>query len=249
MPQAVCINHTHPRWKVQQLQAHSQDDPCHTQTGPDRPGPANLLILNVTEATPECISHNSDSNIGGHVVCVIPGPEREVQDMQRIQRDAKSRPEPQQALFPRLLPVEPEHSDGRIVQPIQHIRARSKVVQLFRNPKVSGMENHAKRPARQAHVSKPQVVFPQRVRRGYLVAQLRHAPVVREVVEEGEDDAKRLLHAHEAVEGPFTVELVDGLHVRGIAGETLGGHDVLACVIAFGGTVPEEQTAVQGCAV
>lgn len=168
--------------------------------------------------------------------------------MQRIQRNAESCPEPQQALFPRLLPVEPKHSDGRIVQPIQNIRARSKVVQLLRDSKVSGMEYHAECPARQAHVSKPQVVFPQRVRRGYLVAELRHTPVVREVVEEGEDDAKRFLHAHEAVEGPFAVELVDGLHVRRVARETLGGYDVLARVVTFGGTVPEEQAAVEGCA-
>ena len=153
--------------------------------------------------------------------------------MQRIQRNAQSRPEPQQALFPRLLPVESEHSDRRIVQPVQNIRARSEVVQLLRDPKVSGMKYHAERPARQAHVAKPQVVFPQRVRRGNLVAELRHAPVVREVVEEGKDDAKRLLHAHEAVEGPFAVELVDGLHVRGIAREALSGYDVLARVVAF----------------
>jgi len=233
MPQAVRINHAHPRREVQQLQAHSQDDPGNTQARPDSPGPPNLLILNVTEAAPEQVGHDTNSDIGSHVVRVIPGPEREVQDMQRIQRNAQSRPEPQQALFPRLLPVESEHSDGRIVQPIQNIRARSEVVQLLRDPKVSGMEYHAERPARQAHVAKPQVVFPQRVRRGNLVAELRHAPVVREVVEEGEDDAKRLLHAHEAVEGPFAVELVDGLHVGRVAREALGGYDVLARVVAF----------------
>jgi len=168
--------------------------------------------------------------------------------MQRIQRNAQSRPEPQQALFPRLLPVKPKHSDGRIVEPIQNVRARSEVVQLLRDPKISGVEYHAERPARQAHVAKPQVVFPQRVRRGNLVAELRHAPVVREVVEEGEDDAKWLLHAHEAVEGPFAVELVDGLHVGRVAREALGGYDVLTRVVAFGGTVPEEQAAVEGCA-
>jgi hypothetical protein len=41
------------------------------------------------------------------------------------------------------------------------------------------------------------------------------------------------LHTHEAVKRPFAVELVDGLHIRRIAGEALGGYDVLASVIAF----------------
>lgn len=110
------------------------------------------------------------------------------------------------------------------------------------------MEDHAERPARQTHVSKPQVVFPQRIRGGNLVAELRHAPIVRKVVEEGEDDAEWLLHAHEAVERPFSVELVDGLHVWRVAGEALGSYNVLACVIAFRGTVPEKESAVEGCA-
>jgi hypothetical protein len=40
------------------------------------------------------------------------------------------------------------------------------------------------------------------------------------------------------------VELVDRLHVGRVAREALRRHDVLACVIAFGGAVPEEETAV-----
>ena len=39
-----------------------------------------------------------------------------------------------------------------------------------------------------------------------------------EVVEEAEEHAEGLLHAEEAVEGPFAVELVDGLEVRWVAG-------------------------------
>jgi hypothetical protein len=56
------------------------------------------------------------------------------------------------------------------------------------------------------------------------------------------------LHAHEAVKRPFAVELVDGLHVWRVAGEALGSYNVLACIIAFGRTVPEKETAVEGCA-
>jgi hypothetical protein len=44
------------------------------------------------------------------------------------------------------------------------------------------------------------------------------------------------------------VELVDGLHVWRVAGEALGSYNVLACVIAFRGTVPEKESAVEGCA-
>jgi hypothetical protein len=104
------------------------------------------------------------------------------------------------------------------------------------------MEHHAERPAREVHVAEPQVVFAQRVICGYLVAQLVHTPVVGEVVEEREDDAEGLLHAHEAVEGPFAVELVHGLG-RGAR----EGDDVLTRVVAFGGAGPEEETAVESC--
>jgi hypothetical protein len=55
------------------------------------------------------------------------------------------------------------------------------------------------------------------------------------------------LHAYEAVEGPFAVKLVDGLHVWRVSRETLFGGDVLAGVVAFGGAVPEEEAAVEGC--
>jgi hypothetical protein len=42
------------------------------------------------------------------------------------------------------------------------------------------------------------------------------------------------------------VELVYGLHVRWVACEALRGYNVLAGVVAFGGTIPEEETAVEG---
>lgn len=67
-----------------------------------------------------------------------------------------------------------------------------------------------------------------------------------EVVEQREDDAEGLLHAHEAVERPLAVELVYGLHIRRVASETLRRHDVLAGIVAFSGTVPKEEAAVEG---
>jgi hypothetical protein len=54
------------------------------------------------------------------------------------------------------------------------------------------------------------------------------------------------LHAHEAVKRPFAMELVNGLHIRGVARETFRSYNVLAGVIAFRGTIPEEEAAVKG---
>lgn len=66
---------------------------------------------------------------------------------------------------------------------------------------------------------------------------------MREVVEEAEDDGEGLLHAHEAVEGPFSMELVD----VGVEEGRGCGDDVLARVVAFGGAGPEKEAAVEGC--
>jgi hypothetical protein len=43
------------------------------------------------------------------------------------------------------------------------------------------------------------------------------------------------------------VELEDWLEIRRVAGEARLGDDVLACIVTFGGTVPEEKAAVEGC--
>lgn len=67
---------------------------------------------------------------------------------------------------------------------------------------------------------------------------------MREVVEEAEDNREGFLHAHEAVEGPFAVELVDGARVQG-SGEEGVRDDVLTGVVAFGGACPEEEAAVE----
>ena len=67
-----------------------------------------------------------------------------------------------------------------------------------------------------------------------------------EEVEEAEEHGGGLLHAQEAVEGPFAVELEDGLEVGRFAGEALGGYDVLAGVVAFGGAGPEEEAVLEG---
>jgi hypothetical protein len=70
---------------------------------------------------------------------------------------------------------------------------------------------------------------------------------VSEVIEQRKYNAKGLLHAHEAVERPFAVELLHGLQVRRTAGKARVGDNVLARVVALGGTVPEKELAVECC--
>lgn len=67
-----------------------------------------------------------------------------------------------------------------------------------------------------------------------------------EEVEEAEEDGGGLLHAEEAVEGPFAVVLHNRVQEGRVAGEALGGGDVLAGVVAFGGAVPEEEAVLEG---
>jgi len=60
---------------------------------------------------------------------------------------------------------------------------------------------------------------------------------VGEEVKEREEDREGLLHAQEAVEGPFPMELDDILP----RGNPLVSYDVLAGVVALCGTCPEEE--------
>lgn len=71
------------------------------------------------------------------------------------------------------------------------------------------MENHAEDPGREAEVAEPEIEFAERVGGRDGGFELGNAPAVREVVEQGEEDGEGLLHAEEAVEGPFAVELQD----------------------------------------
>jgi hypothetical protein len=50
------------------------------------------------------------------------------------------------------------------------------------------------------------------------------------------------LHAQEAAEGPFPVELHNGLG----GGDALVGYDVLAGIVAFLGAGPEEEAVEEG---
>jgi hypothetical protein len=99
------------------------------------------------------------------------------------------------------------------------------------------MKHHTEDPARHAGVCEQDIVFAEGIGRRDLRSYFRKPVLVREEVEEGEEHGKRLLHAEEAVKGPFAVELHDGLPL-----EDAGvGDYVLAGVVAFGGAGPEEE--------
>lgn len=65
-----------------------------------------------------------------------------------------------------------------------------------------------------------------------------------EEIEEAEEDRGRLLNAHEAVEGPFAMELEDGFEVGWVARDSLVGDYVLAGIVAFGGTIPQQEAVL-----
>jgi len=63
-----------------------------------------------------------------------------------------------------------------------------------------------------------------------------------EAIDEREKDREGLLHAEEAVERPFPVELEDAFGI----GNALIGDYVLAGVVALSGTVPKEEFMKKG---
>lgn len=57
------------------------------------------------------------------------------------------------------------------------------------------------------------------------------------------------MDTHEAVEGPFPMELDDGLKHWRVASHSGIGDHMLAGIVALGGTGPEQGTEVQGCSL
>ena len=156
-----------------------------------------------------------------------------------VEQDAGQRPQSQERLLDRrLLSVEPEDADRCIVEPIEHACASRKVIQLFRDVEVSSVEDHAKHPACHPDVAERDIVLAERVRGGYAFVDLGEAIAVREEVEDGEEDGEGLLHAQEAVEGPFAVELHDRVRY-GIIGKASLGYDMLAHIVAVALAIPK----------
>jgi len=245
MPQTVRIQHAPPGREIKQFQTHSQNDPRHNQTRPSRPHPLRPPIPHNTKVRPEQILHRADHHIRHHIIRIIESPKAQIAHMRQIQERADQRPQTEDTGLDRTVRIiEPEHPDRAIVHAVHDLRARRKVIQLLRDAEVARVEHHAERPRREPHVSHRHVVLPQRVRGRHAAVQLRHAPVVCEEVEEREDDAEWFLHPHEAVEGPFAVELKDWLAVWWVPRQSRVRHDVLAGVVAFGGAGPEEEPAL-----
>lgn len=239
MPQAVRVNHTMPRRKVEQFQTHGENNPSHNKTWPSSPRPLQLLVSGDTEPTPKQVLDDSYNNVGRHVIRVIETPEREVGDVRHVKRDAQHSPDSSDAVIHRGLQIPPEYPDRGVVEPVHDARSSAKVIQLFRDAEISRVKDHAEDPARETKVSKQQIVLSQSVGCRDVLSNLRHAVIMRKEIHEGEDDGEWLLHAHEAVKRPFAVELEDGFSVWRIACQARVGYYMLTGVVAFRWAVPE----------
>lgn len=69
--------------------------------------------------------------------------------------------------------------------------------------------------------------------------------LVRKEVEEGEENGEWFLDPKKAVERPFSMKLNDRIKHRWLARQAPLRDDLLACVIAFGRTCPEEEAEVK----
>lgn len=167
--------------------------------------------------------------------------------MSQVERNTQQDPSSEDARASRCISVQTKHPHHREKHAIHHRRAGTKVVQLFRNRKISRVKDTTEDPTRETKGSEAQVIFPQRIAGWYLLSQYFHAMVMSQEVEQREDDGEGLLHAEETVKGPFAMKLKDGLTIGRFAGEAFVGDDVLAGIVAFGGTVPQEEAVLERC--
>lgn len=179
---------------------------------------------------------NTDGYIRRHVVRVVPINKLEVTDVTYVEEDADQRPASKYCSPSGSALVEPENPDGRVVQAVQHAGAGAKVVELLGDPEIASMEDRAEDPRGNADTRQPLIERKHRVGLGYLGADLFPAIPMRPQVAEREEDTEGLLHAKEAIKGPFSIELLDG-ETRGHA---LVGNYMLTGIIAFAGAIPEE---------
>lgn len=107
------------------------------------------------------------------------------------------------------------------------------------------MEERGEDPRRDADLGKQDIIWSEgvSVRDGGADSVVQAVPVGVEVSERAED-GEGLLGAEETMEGPFSMEL--GYGQRGRGEQSVGGHDVLAGVVAFLRARPEKETVVEG---
>lgn len=244
MPQTVRI-HALPqdRRKVKQLQAHGEYDPGDGEARPGGPAALGVVVLVPRVPAPQEVLDEAAGDIGRHIVGIVPAPTLEIQDVARVHGQTEQRPGAQERAPARRGAVEPKVVHDGIVQPVEHIEPGAEVVELFGQRTVARVEDAAKEPARDADVGERQVERAQRVRGRDGGADLVQPVDVRPQVGRRKEDRERFLHAEEPRKGPFAVELDDG--EGGCF--AVGRDDLLARVVAFGGTVPEEETEVKGC--
>lgn len=149
--------------------------------------------------------------------------------MCRIHSKTKSCPCSQHRFRLRAPLIQPKDPNRRIVQAIQDTRPGREIVQLLRDTEIPNMEYHTEGPASHPKICEYYIVSAHRVCSWDVGGDLREAILVCEEVEKGEEDGEWLLHAQEAVEGPFAMELDD----RFGGCYALVGDDVLTCVVAF----------------
>ena len=212
MPQTMGINQAHDGRKIQKLQAHRQHDPGYNQTGPGRPRLFQDSIPANAESAPEDILDDSDGDVGRHIVAIIPSPQGQIGDVGQVQGETERGPQSKQRAFRRRRPavvVEPEDAHQGVIQSVQHAGSGGKVVCFFRDGKVSGVEDGAEDPGRDAEVAKDQIISSQRIARWDHGPDLLETVLVRPKVQQGEQHGEGLLNAEDPLKGPFAVVLYD----------------------------------------
>lgn len=241
MPKTVRVKAPPERREVEQLKAHGRRYPPGAQHGRQRPRLPRLGVpLQAPQDPGEVVDHPRD-DVDRHVIPVPPPHERQVSHVREVQRPAQRRPRPQPRPRPPVRPVEPEDAHEDVVEPVHDGRAGAEVVQALGDAEVARVEDGAEDPRCYGEVGEELVELQEGVGGGHFGAELGEAAGVGVEVPEGEEDGEGLLEAGDAGEGPFAVELDDG----GVGGYALGRGGLLAVVVAFGGAVPEEESAVE----
>ncbi|OLL23664.1 hypothetical protein NEOLI_004275 [Neolecta irregularis DAH-3] len=185
---------------------------------------------------PDSVLEDGDGDVCRHVVFVVKDDEGEVAYVEQVGEDTRQRPDADGA----RAAVEAEQAQRGIKERVEHVGAGAEVVHAFGEGKVSRVEDTAPDPGVDAEQGEEEVEGPERVavrERG----EQAQAVVVHEAVSQREQDGEGLLDAHDAVEGPFAVELLE----RGAPGDELAGDGVLARIVALCGTRPEQQAQMQ----
>ena len=107
------------------------------------------------------------------------------------------------------------------------------------------MEDHAEHPAHHADIAESNIVDLQWIVGWDPVSDFREAIPMCQEIEEGEEDRARFLHAQKAVEGPFAMVLENRIEHRRISRDATVCDDLLADIVAIGGTRPECKTQLE----